>query len=77
MTDEERKELRHRRHVRAVMGNTPPHLQAHPNYSDDELELLRAMQAYQATWRVPFPSYVEVFRVILSLGYRKVPESER
>jgi hypothetical protein len=42
------------------------------NYSDEEAEFLKAMDAYQRTRRRPFPSWTEVLAVLKSLGYRKI-----
>ncbi|WP_149109701.1 hypothetical protein [Limnoglobus roseus] len=42
------------------------------NYSAEEVEFLKAMDAYQRTHRRPFPSWTEALKVLKSLGYRKV-----
>jgi hypothetical protein len=50
--------------------------EAHPgsDYTDDELEFLRAIDRYKKCGRRPHPSWREVLQVLLSLGYRKVAE---
>lgn len=42
------------------------------DYSADELEFLRAIQAYKKQARRPWPTWSEVLEVLRSLGYRKV-----
>lgn len=40
-------------------------------YTDDELEFMNAMQRFKERTGKAFPSYAEVIRVAVSLGYRK------
>lgn len=40
-------------------------------YSDDEVEFLRAVEAYRRENRRPFPSLRELLAVLKSLGYEK------
>jgi hypothetical protein len=42
------------------------------DYRDDEVEFMRAMDAYKRNCGRPFPTWSEVLEVVLSLGYRKV-----
>lgn len=41
-------------------------------YSDEETEFIRAMDAFKRKHRKPFPTFVDVLRVAQSLGYRRV-----
>jgi len=41
-------------------------------YTDDELEFMNAMQRFKELSGKSFPSYAEVIKVAVSLGYRKV-----
>jgi len=41
-------------------------------YSEDELEFMNAMQRFKEQSGKPFPTYAEVIRVAVALGYRKV-----
>lgn len=41
-------------------------------YSDEELEFIKAIDRFKREKRKPFPSYSEVLGVAKSLGYRKV-----
>jgi hypothetical protein len=41
------------------------------DYTPDEMEFLRAMDAYKTSKRRPFPSWVEVLGVLVSLGYHR------
>jgi hypothetical protein len=43
------------------------------DYSDDEREFLQAMDRYKRKACRPYPTWREVLRVLLSLGYRKPP----
>lgn len=43
-------------------------------YSDDELEFMRAVELYKRQSRRPFPTLSELLEVLASLGYRKVAE---
>lgn len=40
----------------------------------DDLEFVRAIEAYQRRHRRRYPCWREVLHVLRSLGYRKVPE---
>jgi hypothetical protein len=40
-------------------------------YSDDEMEFMNAMQRYKEISGKSFPSYREVLRVLIDLGYRR------
>ncbi|MCA9084313.1 MAG: hypothetical protein KDA81_09670 [Planctomycetaceae bacterium] len=44
------------------------------DYSDAEVEFMRAMDDYKRRSGRPFPTWSEVLEVLLSLGYRKVAE---
>lgn len=46
-------------------------------YEDDEAELLRAVDKYRTAHGKAFLTAVEVLRVILDLGYRKVEPAPR
>ena len=43
------------------------------DYSDEELEFLRAIEQYKRMYQRPFPTWREVLHVFKSLGWRKVP----
>ncbi|QEH33478.1 hypothetical protein OJF2_19800 [Aquisphaera giovannonii] len=43
-------------------------------YTDDEMEFMNAMQRFKERTGKSFPSYGEVIRVAVSLGYRKEVE---
>ncbi len=47
--------------------------ETHPGagYSDDEVEFMMAMERYKRIAQRPFPTWHEVLRVIVELGYRK------
>jgi hypothetical protein len=40
-------------------------------YTPDELEFLRAVQAHKERTHNPFPSLTEILRILKSLGYAK------
>ena len=42
------------------------------NYTDDEVELIRAMERWMKEKKVVFPKFTDVLGVAKSLGYRKV-----
>jgi hypothetical protein len=42
------------------------------DYTDDEIEFMKAMDTYKRSNRRPFPTWSEVLEVIRALGYRKV-----
>jgi hypothetical protein len=44
------------------------------DYSDDEIDFMKAMDLYKRLNRRPFPTWSEVLEVIRSLGYRRVDE---
>ena len=46
------------------------------SYTDEEIEFLRAMEAYRAIHRRRYPSFTEVLSVARSLGYRKIAPPE-
>ena len=41
-------------------------------YTEDELEFMNAMQRFKELHGKSFPTYAEVIRVVVGLGYRKV-----
>jgi hypothetical protein len=44
------------------------------DYSDGEIEFMRAMDDYKRKSGRPFPTWSEVLEVVMSLGYRKVAD---
>ena len=46
------------------------------SYTPEEREFIMAMDRYMRENRRPFPTWHEVFAVLLSLGYRKVEAEE-
>jgi hypothetical protein len=42
------------------------------DYTEDEVEFIKAMAAYQKKYHRRFPSWSDALRVLKSLGYRKV-----
>ncbi len=44
------------------------------DYSDDEIDFMKAMDQYKRANRRPFPTWSEVLEVLHALGYRKVAE---
>ena len=44
------------------------------DYSDDEIEFMKAMDQYKRDNRRPFPTWSEVLEVLYALGYRRVAE---
>lgn len=44
------------------------------DYSDEEVEFMRAMDDYKRRSGRPFPTWSEVLEVLRDLGYRKVAE---
>lgn len=44
------------------------------DYSDAELEFLKAMEAYQSANKRRFPTFCEVLAVAHALGYRRVAD---
>jgi hypothetical protein len=51
-----------------------PAVAEHMDYSDDELEFLRAMDKYKQSTGYQFPTLAETLQVVRSLGYEKPPE---
>jgi hypothetical protein len=47
------------------------------DYTEDEVEFMRAMDQYKRDNRRPFPTWSEVLEVIRALGYRKVEARTR
>jgi len=45
-------------------------------YTDDEMEFMNAMQRFKERTGKSFPSYGEVIKVAMTLGYRKVVDAE-
>jgi len=45
------------------------------DYTDDEMDFMKAMDRYKRDNRRPFPTWSEVLEVLASLGYRKVAEA--
>ncbi len=45
-------------------------------YTEDEMEFMNAMQRFKERAGKSFPSYGEVIKVAMSLGYRKVVEAD-
>ncbi len=51
-------------------------LTAGDEYTPDEVEFLRAMEAFKKDHKRPFPTFVDVLRVAESIGYRRTkPEA--
>ena len=44
------------------------------DYSDEEIDFMKAMDLYKRSNRRPFPTWSEVLEVLRSLGYRKTEE---
>jgi hypothetical protein len=44
------------------------------DYTDDEIDFMKAMDQYKRSNRRPFPTWSEVLEVLRALGYRKVAE---
>ncbi len=44
------------------------------DYSDNEIEFMKAMDDYKRKSGRPFPTWSEVLEVVMSLGYRKVAD---
>lgn len=43
-------------------------------YTDDQIEFMKAMDQYKRDNRRPFPTWSEVLEVLQALGYRRVAE---
>lgn len=46
-----------------------------PCYSDEETEVLRAVDRYRREAKRPFPSVTELLALLRAMGYRRVDES--
>ena len=44
------------------------------DYTDDEIEFMRAMDQYKRDNRRPFPTWSEVLQVLHALGYRRTED---
>ena len=44
------------------------------DYSDEEVEFMKAMDEYKREFGRPFPTWSEVLEVLKAMGYRKVAE---
>src|SRR5437764_7673754 len=44
------------------------------DYSEDEIDFMKAMDRYKRDNRRPFPTWSEVLEVLRALGYRRVAE---
>jgi hypothetical protein len=44
------------------------------DYTDEEIEFMKAMDQYKRDNRRPFPTWSEVLEVLRAMGYRKVAE---
>jgi hypothetical protein len=44
------------------------------DYSDEEIDFMKAMDQYKRENRRPFPTWSEVLEVLRALGYRRVAE---
>src|SRR3989442_1627421 len=44
------------------------------DYTDDQIEFMKAMDQYKRDNRRPFPTWSEVLEVLTALGYRKTEE---
>ena len=47
------------------------------DYSNEEIEFMKAMDQYKRENRRPFPTWSEVLEVMRALGYRKVAEQSQ
>lgn len=47
------------------------------DYTNDEIEFMKAMDQYKRDNRRPFPTWSEVLEVIRAMGYRKVAEQSQ
>lgn len=45
------------------------------DYTDDEIQFMKAMDQYKRENRRPFPTWSEVLEVLRALGYRKVAQA--
>jgi hypothetical protein len=44
------------------------------DYTDEEIQFMKAMDQYKRENRRPFPTWSEVLEVIMALGYRRVAD---
>ena len=72
MTIEERREIIDRRRQDRRRQIDPTTCER--DYSDNEIEFMRAMDDYKRKSGRPFPTWSEVLEVMMSLGYRKVAD---
>ncbi len=45
------------------------------DYTDDEIQFMKAMDQYKRANRRPFPTWSEVLEVLIAMGYRKIAEA--
>src|SRR6516165_10277525 len=45
------------------------------DYTDEEIDFMKAMDQYKRANRRPFPTWSEVLEVVRALGYRKVTQA--
>ena len=72
MTIEERREIIDRRRQDRRRQIDPTTCER--DYSDNEVEFMKAMDDYKRKSGRPFPTWSEVLEVVMSLGYRKVAD---
>jgi hypothetical protein len=72
MTIEERREIIDRRRQDRRRQIDPTTCER--DYSDNEIEFMKAMDDYKRKSGRPFPTWSEVLEVMMSLGYRKVAD---
>ena len=72
MSIEERREIIDRRHQDRRRQIDPTTCER--DYSDNEVEFMKAMDDYKRKSGRPFPTWSEVLEVMMSLGYRKVAD---
>ena len=72
MTIEERREIIDRRRQDRRRQIDPTTCER--DYSDNEVEFMKAMDDYKRKSGRPFPTWSEVLEVMMSLGYRKVAD---
>ncbi len=70
MTIEQRREIIDRRRQDRRRQIDPTTCER--DYSDNEIEFMKAMDNYKRKSGRPFPTWSEVLEVMMSLGYRKV-----
>lgn len=49
---------------------------SYTDYTDDEVEFMKAMDRFKRENNRPFPTWGEVLSVLISLGYRKVTSAD-